>query len=75
MSEFAKRLRRLRERERPVISMQIKSELMWLGSNTLRRYERGEREPRLTELKKIANHYHIGLDDFCWDDGERENKP
>lgn len=75
MSEFAKRLRRLRERERPVISMRIKSELMGLGSNTLRRYERGEREPRLTELKKIANHYHIGLDDFCWDDGERENKP
>ena len=75
MSEVAKRLRRLRERERPVISMQIKSELMGLGSNTLRRYERGEREPRLTELKKIANHYHIGLDDFCWDDGERENKP
>lgn len=74
MNEFPERLRRLREKEHPIISMKIKSELIGLGSNTLRRYERGEREPKLSELKKIANHYHIGLDDFCWDEGEREDK-
>lgn len=71
MSEFPERLRKLREKERPIISMKVKSELIGLGSNTLRRYERGEREPRLTELKKIAKHYHVSLDDLCWDEGEQ----
>lgn len=75
MSTFPERLRRLRERERPVISMRVKSELIGLGTNTLRRYERGEREPSLTELKMIANHYHVSLDELGWDEGEREEKP
>ena len=72
MNGFPERLRRLREKERPVKSMRVKSELMGLGTNTLRRYERGEREPKLTDLKKIANHYHVSLDDLCWDDEEQE---
>lgn len=72
-SRFQDRLRRMREKERPVKSMKVQSELIGLGSNTLRRYERGEREPRLSELKKIAKHYGVGLDDFCWDEGERED--
>ncbi len=73
MNEFPERLRRLREKERPIKSVKVQSELMGFGSNTLRRYERGEREPKLSELKKIAKHYSIGLDDFCWDEGEREH--
>lgn len=72
MSTFPERLRKLRESERPVKSMEVKSSLIGLGHETLRRYERGEREPSLSELKLIANHYHIGLDAFCWDEGERE---
>lgn len=72
MNDFPKRLRRLRERERPTRSMRVQSELIGLGTNTLRRYERGEREPKLSELKIIANYYHISLDELCWDEGERE---
>lgn len=72
MGEFPERLRRLREKERPIRSMRVQSELMGLGTNTLRRYERGEREPGLSELKLIANYYHISLDELCWDDGEKE---
>lgn len=72
MNDFPERLRRLRERERPTRSMRVQSELIGLGTNTLRRYERGEREPKLSELKIIANYYHISLDELCWDEGERE---
>ena len=72
LSTFPERLRALRERGRPIRSQRVTSELMGLGTNTLRRYERGEREPRVSELKQIANYYHIGLDDLCWDKGERE---
>lgn len=72
MNEFPERLRRLRERERPTKSMRVQSELIGLGTNTLRRYERGEREPKLSELKILANYYHISLDELCWDEGERE---
>lgn len=69
---FAERLQSLREHKRPVVSRRITSELMEFGTNTLQRYERGEREPKLSELKKIAKYYNVGLDDFCWDDGERD---
>ena len=72
MNKFQERLRCLREKERPIRSMRVQSELMGLGTNTLRRYERGEREPGLSELKLIANYYHISLDDLCWDENERE---
>lgn len=60
----------MRESERPTKSMRVKSELIGLGPDTLRKYERGEREPGLSELKLIANHYHVGLDELCWDEGE-----
>ena len=73
MNEFPKRLRRLRESRRPVRSMAVTSELIGLSHDALRRYERGEREPGLTELKLIANYYHVSLDDLCWDDGEQEH--
>ena len=72
MSTFPERLRKLRESERPIKSMRVKSELIGLGPDTLRKYERGEREPGLTELKLIAVHYHISLDDLGWDEGEKK---
>lgn len=73
MDEFPERLRRLRESRRPVRSMAVTSELIGLSHDALRRYERGEREPGLTELKLIANYYYVSLDDLCWDDGEQEH--
>lgn len=73
MDEFPERLRRLRESRRPVRSMTVTSELMGLSHDALRRYERGEREPGLTELKLIANYYYVSLDDLCLGDGEQEH--
>lgn len=75
MSTFPERLRQLRESERPIKSMRLKSELIGLGPDTLRKYERGEREPVLSQLKLIANHYHVSLDDLGWDEGEQEHNP
>ena len=74
MNEFPERLRKLRESRRPVRSMAVTSELMGLSHDALRRYERGEREPGLTELKLIANYYYVSLDDLCWDGGDQEHK-
>lgn len=72
MSTFPERLQKMRESRRPVVSRRITSELMGMGTNTLQRYERGEQEPRLSELKKMASFYGVGLDDFCWDEGEKQ---
>lgn len=72
MSTFPERLQKMREKKHPVVSRRITSELMGLGTSTLQRYERGEQEPGLAELKKIADYYGIGLDDFCWDEGEQK---
>lgn len=44
--------------------------LVWV-----RKYETGENEPALSQLKLIANHYHVSLDELAWDEGERESKP
>ncbi len=63
MDDFPGRLRRLRERNRPVKSMIVTGGLMGLKSpSMLRRYERGEAEPTLTALKKIARYYHVSID-------------
>ena len=74
MNKFPERLRKLRESMRPVRSMTVTSQLMGLAPGVLRRYERGERTPGLEELKLIANDYNIGLDDFCWDEGQKDQK-
>nr|DAN03017.1 MAG TPA: Helix-turn-helix XRE-family like protein [Caudoviricetes sp.] len=44
---------------------------MGLSRDALRRYERGTREPGLSELKQIAEYYNVSLDQLCWDEGER----
>ena len=46
MDEFPERLRRLRESMRPVRSMTVTSQLMGLSPDALRKYERGEVEPK-----------------------------
>ena len=48
MSEFGKRLRELRESMKPVRSMTVTSQLMGLSPDALRKYERGEVEPRMS---------------------------
>lgn len=72
VSTFPERLRKLRESERPAKSMRVKAELIGIGHDTLRKYETGENEPALRQLKLIANHYHVSLDELAWDEGERE---
>lgn len=66
MSTFPERLQYLREHKRPVRSRRITSELIGLSHDALRRYERGEREPRRTELMLIADYYEISLDELCF---------
>ena len=65
MNEFPERLRRLRESMRPVRSMTVTSQLMGLSPDALRKYERGEVEPKMTALKLIAAYYHISPDELC----------
>lgn len=65
METFPQRLRRLRESRRPVRSMRVTSELMGFSAETLRRYERGEREPTLSALAQIAEYYEVSIDYLC----------
>lgn len=59
-NEFPKRLQMLREREG--IKRYILSELCDLEKGTIRRYEREEREPKLSIFIKIAEHFDVSLD-------------
>lgn len=71
MSTFGERLQALREKRRPAVKRHVMSERYGWGHEALRRYERDESEPTLSRLKQIAQEYNVGLDDFCWDEGER----
>ena len=62
MGEFSDRLRKLRESRRPLKSMTVTSQLMGLPPDALRRYERGEAEPSMKALEKIADYYHVSVD-------------
>lgn len=72
MNDFPARLRRLREKQRPIRSMRVTSELMGLGSSTLRRYERGEREPTLTALVQIAAYYGVSVEYLCYGENKKD---
>lgn len=62
MTEFSKRLRRLREERKPVRSMATVSELCGLEKSAVRRYERGERLPNMEALMALADYYEVSLD-------------
>ena len=64
-SEFPRRLRRLREEKRPLLSMAVTSELIGLPPSALSKYERGEAEPMAESLSKIADYYHVSMD-YLW---------
>ena len=62
MTEFSRRLRRLREERKPVRSMAAVSELCGLEKSAVRRYERGERLPNMEALMALADYYEVSLD-------------
>jgi ribosome-binding protein aMBF1 (putative translation factor) len=70
--EFPKRLQQLRERKHPGMSREIISELCGLSPGLLRRYERGEREPKSGNLKLLAEFYDVSADFLlCLTDKEK----
>lgn len=64
MGEFAERLQKLRESKKPVRSRRVTSELCGLPSDAIRRYERGEAEPSLSSLRRIADYFEVTLDEL-----------
>ena len=60
VTEFRVRLQRMRERKR--ISRKVLSELCGLSPDAVRRYERGEAEPRLSALKALADFFGVSID-------------
>lgn len=64
MNEFAERLIRLREEKEPGKRVDIVSQLMGLGPNTLRGYEKGEHEPKISNLLIITKYYNVSLGYF-----------
>lgn len=59
-SEFPERLRRLRERRR--MNRKAMGECCGLSKNIIGMYERGEKEPSLKTLIKIADFFEVSTD-------------
>ena len=66
------RLRRLRQlrKQRNISQLKMGMDLN-MGQNTISRYERGDREPSISELIAIADYFHVSIDYIL----ERTNKP
>ncbi len=64
-SEFPRRLRKLREEKRPLLSMAVTSELIGLPPGAIRKYERGEAKPTVESLSAIADYFHVSMD-YLW---------
>jgi transcriptional regulator with XRE-family HTH domain len=60
--EFPTRLRRLRERRG--MNRKILAECCGLSKNCVARYERGEKEPKLSSLVAMADFFEVSLDDL-----------
>lgn len=58
--EFPKRLRKLRERKR--MNQKVLGECCGVSKNTVARWERGEREPTMCSLIKIADFFEVSTD-------------
>ena len=61
--QFPKRLQQLREQKG--INRKTLSELCGLSKNTIARYERGERVPKLDDAEAIADFFDVSLDFLC----------
>ena len=57
---FPQRLRRLRERRR--MNRQALGECCGLSKDIIRKYERGERQPSVDALTKIADYFEVSTD-------------
>jgi transcriptional regulator with XRE-family HTH domain len=64
--EFHDHLKRLRESKE--MSQLQTAEAIGIAKNTYIGYEKGSREPRLSELKKLANLFGVGLGELCLED-------
>ena len=62
MSDFPRRLQQLRERKG--ISRRALAELCGMEYATIRRYERGDREPSLSALTALADFFGVSLDEL-----------
>ena len=73
-SEFGDSLRSLRERRK--VSRRVLSELCGLSKNQIGRYERGEREPKLSTLMQLADYFEVSVDRLLGhtsEPGQRQN--
>lgn len=69
---FRQRLQKLREKKR--ISRRVLSELCGLSSDAIRRYERGEAEPRIESLILIADFFEVTTDYLLGKTDEEKDK-
>ena len=69
---FRQRLQMLREKRR--ISRKVLSELCGLSSDAIRRYERGEAEPRIDSLILIADFFGVTTDYLLGKTDEEKDK-
>lgn len=57
---FPQRLKRLREQKR--ISRRVLADFCQMGKSTVARYERGEQEPTVNAICKIADYFEVSAD-------------
>lgn len=71
MPDFSQRLKELRK-ERKLTQKQL-AENLGIATSTIIKYERGEREPNIQNLKRFANYFNVTVDYLLGFDDEFNN--
>lgn len=71
MPEFSERLKELRK-ERNLTQKQLAEDL-GIATSTIIKYERGEREPNISNIKKISNYFGITTDNLLGFDSDYQS--
>lgn len=71
MPDFSQRLKELRK-ERKLTQKQL-AESLGIATSTIIKYERGEREPNIQNIKRFANYFNVTVDYLLGFDDEFNN--
>lgn len=62
INDFSERLKKLREQKKPILARSVVSQLCGLPTDAVRRYERGEADPSIESLIRLADFYEVSID-------------
>ena len=73
--EFGKRLRQIREKYLPELSLNKAAQMALIGHSQLTNIEEGKVDPRMSTIFRIAESWNVPIEEFFATDKRKSRKP